>query len=73
MNTKEKAKELFEKMYDAIPAHPDGGSIEYDAAKQCALITVDEIIRETKLHDLTIFQHGRTGFWIEVKTEIEKL
>jgi len=42
-------------------------------SKQCALIAVDEMIKETYLHDKTIFEHGRTFYWQEVKQEIEKL
>lgn len=37
----------------------------------CALLKVDGIIKETKLHDLTTFEHGRTAYWIEVKEEIK--
>lgn len=39
----------------------------------CALIAVKEIIKETKLQDKTIYQHGRTFYWQEVKQQIEKL
>jgi len=42
-------------------------------AKQCALIALDEVLKETKLHDKTIYEHGRTVYWQEVKQEIEKL
>jgi len=45
----------------------------FDEAKKMALISVEEIIKETKLHDLTIFQHGRTGFWEMVKMAITNL
>ena len=52
-----------------------GGWDEEDAivASKCALILVKEIIKETKLHDLTCYQHGRTSYWENVKKEIEKL
>ena len=69
MKQKEKAKELYDKHYQYVA---DGGHPEY-LAKQCTLISVDEIIKETKLHDLTIYQHGRTVYWEEVKQEIQKL
>ena len=64
MTPKDKAKELFLKM----SSHP------YDNAKQCALITVYEII-------ITIMPFGvnpnieslTLEYWQEVKNEIEKL
>jgi len=42
-------------------------------ATKCALILAEEIIKETKLHDLTCYQHGRTAYWENVKEEIKKL
>lgn len=66
MTPKEKARELFDKMDNVV------GGGNYDA-KQYALITVDEIIRESKLHDKTTYQHGRTSYWQEVRNEIIKL
>jgi hypothetical protein len=58
MNSKEKAKELVEKMFslstnNAFPA------------KQCALIAVDELLN----HCYEVMK----PFWEEVKLEIEKL
>ena len=55
MTPKEKAKELIEKFY-----------WDYDRAKQCALIAVDELIKATT--PLT-----STHYWKEVKEEINKL
>ena len=37
-------------------------------AKKCALITVDEILKENWLHDTS-----RRDWWIKVKKEIEKI
>jgi len=65
MKHKEKAKELVDKFINATDYNGYG--------TECALIAVDEIIKETKLHDKTIYQHGRTFYWQEVKQEIEKL
>ena len=68
MTPKEKAKELFEKMLS------QQSNIEelYDA-KQCALITVDEILNDdwyiTTQEDLI----KRKEYWQGVKQEIEKL
>jgi hypothetical protein len=71
MTPQEKAKEIFDRMYEAIPAHPEGGSIEYDAAKECALIAVDEILEDRKQIDgMRVINDP---YWLEVKNEIEKL
>jgi hypothetical protein len=64
MTPKEKADQIFDLMYDAIPAHPAGG--EYDAAKQCALICCDEVLGYMGADRGTVF-------WQEVKQQIEKL
>lgn len=64
MEAIKKAKELIEKSTSL------GNS--YCAKRHC-LWMCDEIIKETKLHDLTIYQHGRTRYWQDVKKEIEKI
>jgi hypothetical protein len=57
MTPKEKAKELYFKMYDAY------GYDDYSLrAKKCALIAVEELIKETG-----------SKYWYDVKQEIEKL
>ena len=68
MTPKEKAIELAEKM--AI--YHWTNVCNYEEAKQCALIAVDEIIYEHNLH-LTQFGHECILFWQEVKQELEKL
>ena len=65
MAPKEKAIEIIDKYKRCVAG--------YYAVKKCALISVDEVIKVTKLHDLTIYQHGRTAYWQEVKLELEKL
>ena len=63
MTPKEKAKELYFKMYNIY------GYTDYHLiAKQCALIAVDEILNEYWSHDTK-----RRDWWHEVKQEIEKL
>jgi hypothetical protein len=70
MTSKDKAKELFNKMYNCEL------DISYYAAKQCALIALEEILIEIrKIYDIyteeniiKIYQ-----YWQEVKQEIEKL
>ncbi len=66
MTAKEKAKELVNKMVCNIPQHYD----EYQQAKDCALICVEEIIESVTsdwVHD------KNKEYWQEVKKEIEKL
>jgi len=59
MTPKEKAKELVEKFY-----------FDYDRAKECALIAVDEILnhhsQEQGLYRID------TYYWQQVKNEINK-
>lgn len=59
MNPKEKAQELFNKIFNVT-----GLTIE---AKQCALIAVDEILSVVWYVPVDI------EYWTEVKQEIEKL
>ena len=65
MTPKEKAKELFEKMYEY--------AIFDEAAKQCALIAVDEILLNTKVYTLSNDKITYHGYWHAVKQEIENL
>jgi len=66
MTPKERAVELFKKFY-CMPNNSKSRikNIEFDTAKKCALIAVEEIIKET---DWT-----EASYWKEVKQEIEKL
>jgi hypothetical protein len=66
MTPKEKAKEITEKM--AINHWTD--VCDYEGAKQCALIAVDELIEEAYFTD---GYYDRLDYWQEVKTEIKKL
>jgi hypothetical protein len=69
MTPKEKAEKLVEKM--AIYHWTD--ICDYEGAKQCALIAVDEIIQETDTYYDTLIASERKLFLEEVKQEIEKL
>jgi hypothetical protein len=79
MSPEEKAKELVEK-YRGV-AHSDfHNQTGYDEAqreenqKQCALIAVDEILKENERINLGgEFPTPLTNYWQEVKKEIEKL
>lgn len=61
MTPKEKARELIGKFNEIHTLN------NYEA-KQCALIAVDELIKENYPTDIK-----RCEFWQEVRTEIEKL
>lgn len=72
MTPREKAKELYDKFYMAIPSDEMGLCDE--ASRQCALIAVDEIAKCTK-HEKQEFENDRFSehYWDEVKKEIEAL
>jgi hypothetical protein len=61
MTSKAKAEELVKVYYKLLPI---SASFEYslNICKQCALIAVDELIKEVN--------HSDVGYWKEVKQEI---
>ncbi len=63
MTPKEKAEELYKRMYT------QHSNIYPSTAKNCALIAVDEVLHYSKAHGFV----GLTEFYEEVKQEIEKL
>jgi hypothetical protein len=63
MSTQEKVLELISKFFKL--------GFTLDSAKQCALISVDELIKESLRSDYG-FDY-RQEYWQEVKQEIEKL
>ena len=83
MTPKEKAKELFDKMFLVI--ENKGMYDDLYRAKQCALIAVDEIIlsrKDDSQFDDTLWAGGSDmytmhpmylNYWQEVKQEIENL
>jgi hypothetical protein len=62
MTPKEKSRELVRQYWDL-------GSMDIIKSKVCALIAVDELIKETSFEVPNI----RQRYWQEVKQEIEKL
>ena len=64
MTPKEKAKELFDKMYWHFRTVADA-----DICKQCALIAVDEFIEYLRWTQ----DYHLANYWREVKQEIELL
>ncbi len=78
MTPKEKAEELYSKLHFVLPSYADEGQQEHQAAKECALIAVDEILNNDvgyNAYDGVIDNDIwiDTGYWQEVKQEIEKL
>jgi uncharacterized protein YdaT len=74
MTPKEKAIELYNKMYET-GFKPKSVLIRTEQAKECALIAVDEIINASPIEPM-IFLNGMRStipYWQEVKKEIEAL
>ena len=74
MTPKEKAKELVDKLFYTMNALRDGYNRDEckQAAKQCALIAVDEILSIKKeIWDNLADEYFI--YWQQVKQEIEKL
>ena len=69
MTPKEKANELVEKM--AIYHWTD--ICDYEGAKQCALIAVDEILEIINNTMVLVDIEDDYDFYLKVKQEIEKL
>ena len=77
MSPKEKANEIFDKMYEADFVNDDYPMC-FETARQCSIIAVDEIIKSEPTFNSSIFQGSflisdNTEYWEEVKQEIEKL
>jgi hypothetical protein len=72
MTAKEKAHELFDKYNELLSVHVFNGN--FDIAKQCAILSVDEIINSnphSNPFNTTIY--STMDYWQEVKTELENL
>ena len=77
MTPKEKAKELVYKFSQVIPpskyeAYEDGVKIDFDYenAKQCALITVDEILEVINETMVLVDIESDYDYWQEVKIDL---
>lgn len=68
---KEKAEELFDKFYRILPSYADEGQIEWQSAKQCALIAVDEIIKYSP--NKPDYEFDPIEYFNKVKQEIENI
>ena len=72
MTPQQKAFQLYNKFYIAIPSDEMGLSDE--ASRQCALIAVDELLEATKRYDYTLGPNpSYNDYWLKVKYQIEKL
>ena len=75
MTPKEKAEELVDKYYNLDDLLYE--TLSFIQAKQCALIAVDEIIKNGGTHYIIEYKPNsytnQVWFWQEVKEEIEKL
>jgi hypothetical protein len=74
MIPKEKAKELFDKFYSAIPNDEMGEN--YESSKKCALIAVNELSKflvDVESEDFNLPDEFSIQYWQEVKQEIENL
>ena len=71
MSAKEKAKELFDKMYKADAVNSNYPMC-FDSAKQCALIAVDEML---DFRNALYINEGSLAhkYLLDIKHEIEKL
>jgi hypothetical protein len=79
MTPKEKAEELLSVFAKIIPASSyeayEGGvrmNFDLENARQCALITVDELLNNFLSNRTTKYGRERYHFWQQVKQEIEK-
>lgn len=76
MTPKEKAKEIFDKMYGKTPVRDEESLIELDrdryTAIQCALVAVDEMLQLSSLVGSDLSDTFYI-YWQEVKQEIQNL
>lgn len=78
MNSQDKAKDLINTFYYLLPNNGSQEGINsttrrYAEAKQCALFTVDEILRAIKGMVDEESGYSADEYYLEVKQEIEKL
>jgi hypothetical protein len=72
MTTKNKAKELFNEYYSYLKANLMNDKEAWEDAKVCALIAVNEILKEK--NGCNKYEcYGQDINWNKVKQEIEKL
>jgi len=72
MTPKEKAIELYNKMYET-GFKPKSVLIRIEQAKECALIAVEEILKAVDNEDETYLMRHSVNYWSQVKQELENL
>ena len=75
MTAKEKSLELVDRFIN-VEYLIDFQGMTLELAKQCALIAVDEILKELPMldyHPLGSYTNPRIDYWQEVKQELELL
>lgn len=72
MTPAEKAKELVEKFISGIWKSGNPNNV-YDHAKQCALITVEEILNDYEVFNKKHKTYKVPSFWQDVAKEIHLL
>ena len=74
MTPKEKAEELVNKFFNYCSYEDwEGKEGHKENMKQCALIAVDELIKESEMNHLFLNAGVSIYYWQEVKQEILKL
>ena len=68
MTPKEKAKELVDKFYPRATSYSCDRKNQNENTKQCALITVDEILNSRPVITDSQFEYNK--YWEKVKKEI---
>ena len=63
-----KAAQLVNKYFNFIYL-----DLDYEQAKQCALVSVNEILKAVDNPDETYLMKDSVNYWTEVKKEIEAL
>ena len=72
MTPKQKAEKLVNEFYRIIPL--DKMTLDFNLAKKCALIAVNELLEATKRYDYTLGPNpSYNDYWLKVKYQIEHL
>ncbi len=81
MTPKEKARQLYDKMFYEIEESVAGlfeEDVDYitareEAAKQCALICVEEMLNNSEEFSDSVAKIEQEEYWQQIKTEIKNL
>jgi hypothetical protein len=74
MNAQEKAKQMVNSIYETLLKNDHLQS--YNAAKECALIAVDELVKTSDWYDYADgnkISRSKKNYWQSVKDEIGRL